>query len=87
MFFAVDKNRNRISIDDAQPRNDYFCQLCGNKVILKRGSIKAHHFAHQAHTACDGWEHDMSEWHRNWQLLFPPENREVVLEKDGKRHI
>ena len=87
MYFALDKDKNRVFINDVDSKSEYFCQLCGNRVILKRGSIKAHHFAHQMHTACDGWTHEMSEWHLDWQSMFPIECREVVLEKDGKKHI
>lgn len=29
----------------------------------------------------------MSEWHRQWQLLFPEECREVIVEHEGEKHI
>lgn len=87
MYFALDKNNLKVDIQDAIQGNEYFCQICHEQLIIKRGSIKAHHFAHQSNSECDGWSHDMSEWHHNWQLCFPEINREVVLISGGKMHI
>ena len=87
MFFANDSNKNRIAINDYSDRQDYYCPLCGEKVIAKRGTVRQHHFAHIRHTECDGWHYDMSEWHIQWQEMFPEEAREHVFEHNGKRHI
>ena len=51
-------------------------------MVIKRGEIKRHHFAHKSIADCDTFTHDMSKWHINWQETFPEENREVVIELD-----
>lgn len=89
MFIALNENNERISIDKADKSQRYFCPVCGETLSIKAIdslSVKAH-FAHKRGTEClDTWKHDMSEWHYNWQRLFPAENREVVVEKDGVKH-
>ena len=48
-------------------------------------AIRAY-FSHKKGTDCDSFSHDMSDWHLDWQMKFPIENREVVMEKDGIKH-
>lgn len=88
MRFAIDKEEKRIFIDNTHVKEPYFCPVCGEQLILKKGDYRAHHFAHQAHTNCsDTWHYDdMSDWHLNWQERFPPETQEIVKEKDGVKH-
>lgn len=86
MFVALDKNGNRINIDDANKDEQYFCPICGTEVVLKTGTINAHHFAHKSLKDCDTFSHDMSEWHKTWQSFFPRGNREVVIEFKGEKH-
>lgn len=87
MFFAVDSNNNRVHIDDTLPNVEYFCPSCGGKLIIRKGNINAHHFAHYAKSACgDSWHYDMSLWHSNWQNRFPKNCQEIVKQKDGKKH-
>jgi len=86
MIIAYDKNKDRIHIDDAKRGKKYYCQTCGEEVCIKRGNIKAHHFAHLSNSLCDGWHYDMSDWHRSWQDQFPSDNQEVVFEFNGKKH-
>lgn len=90
MFIANDCNGNRIDIDidDAITGNTYYCPLCNGKLLIKRGTQKAHHFAHiQNDMYCDN-DNDMSEWHRKMQMLFPIQNREIILmDNNGKCHI
>ena len=89
MFIALDGSNQRVSIDTVDKTKQYFCPVCGEKLSIKALdslSVKAH-FAHKKGTEClDTWQHDMSEWHYNWQCLFPEEFREVVVEKDGIKH-
>ena len=89
MFIALNENNERIDINKADKSQSYFCPTCGKELSIKAIdslSVKAH-FAHKRGTEClDTWKHDMSEWHYNWQRLFPAENREVVVEKDGVKH-
>ena len=89
MYIALDENKIRVHIENADKSKQYFCPVCGEKLIIKAVdslSIKPH-FAHKKGTEClDTWQHDMSEWHYNWQCLFPEEFREVVVEEDGIKH-
>lgn len=84
MFSADDINKKRTDISNAIEGSTYYCPICEQEMIQKKGEIKAHHFAHKHGKAidCDGWNYDMSEWHRNWQLRFPEECREVVVKND-----
>lgn len=86
MYYAVDAEGKRVSIDDAKQSQTYYCPICGEPLIQKRGTIKEYHFAHKSSSLCDQWHYDMSEWHRTWQLLFPPDTREVVVECNGIKH-
>ena len=89
MFIALNESNERISIDKADKTHRYFCPVCGEILSIKAIdslAVKAH-FAHKRGTEClDTWKHDMSEWHYNWQCLFPEANREIVVEKDGVKH-
>lgn len=89
MFVAADKDGNRVLIEDAVKGTEYFCPVCGRGVIIKakESLAVAQHFAHKKGECCpDKWHYDMSEWHRNWQNLFPKECRERVVEKNGVKH-
>ena len=89
MFSAYDSNKNLIQIEDAKKGEKYYCPICEQEVIVKAlDSLAVHaHFAHKKGAQCyDDWTHDMSEWHRQWQNCFPERFREVVMEKDGKKH-
>ena len=88
MRYGLDKNNNKIEIDDAIDGNEYFCQICKEPLILKRGLIRAHHFSHCKNSKCtDNWNYEeLSEWHANWQKRFPDECQEVVMIKDGVAH-
>ena len=79
MFYAIDNEGNRTHIDQAEREKEYFCPICGGKLIQRRGQKKVHHFAHAV--ACtDSWHYEeMSEWHRAWQERYPEECREVVI--------
>lgn len=80
MYYANDKDGDRVFIDDAQKGEKYTCPACGDELIIKRGYIVDHHFAHKPHKNCDPWYKDrMSSWHRKFQSKFPPECQEIVL--------
>ena len=55
------------------------CPCCGNPVTPKCGSIKMHHWSHENKKDCDSWYEPMTEWHINWQNLFPENCREVII--------
>lgn len=88
MFYANDKNNNRINILNALQSEQYFCPICNQELQQRRGMKNVHHFAHKknSYELCDSWYFDMSEWHRDWQNMFPEDCREVVVEYDGKKH-
>lgn len=85
--YALDENGKTVHISETHNKNNYYCLSCNEKLILKKGEINAHHFAHIAGSQCsDNWNYDMSEWHEEWQNRFPKENREVVLASNGEKH-
>lgn len=87
-IYALDKNGNRVHIADAQRGDkEYTCCYCHNKMIAKKGTVRAAHFAHAAGCACDEWYGNKGEWHRHMQDLFPKDAQEVILEADGEKHI
>ena len=87
MIFALDKDGNRVYIDDSVVKNDYFCPCCGEKLVLKKGNIRRPHYSHQANTEChDLWRYDMSDWHYNWQNYFPKDCQEIVKIFGDKKH-
>lgn len=89
MFIALNEDGERVSIENAQKYNQYFCPICGEPLTIRATdslAVKAH-FAHRRGTICyDDWTHDMSEWHLSWQMQFPEQFREVVIENDGIKH-
>lgn len=87
MRFAVDLNARRVCIDDVERGEVFYCQECGEKLVQRRGEIKAHHFAHYPNTKCvDNWQYDESEWHYLMQNLFPNDTQEIVMELENKKH-
>lgn len=87
MQIAWDKDSKRIHIDKAERGGDYFCPTCGAKMIVKKGEVRIHHFAHAPGSICsDHWHYDMSEWHLSWQNRFPENTQEIVKIKDHERH-
>ncbi|MBO5046645.1 MAG: hypothetical protein J6C93_07220 [Clostridia bacterium] len=91
MFFAKcinNDNDELVEISDAKKDHEYVCPLCGEKLIIKATSSLCirPHFAHKNRIDCDTWKHDMSDWHYDWQLKFPKECREVIIENNGIKH-
>ena len=89
MFIATDINKDKVSINDANKQESYFCPICGAPLIIRaeKSNQIAIHFAHKRGTHCtDDWKYEMSEWHKAWQERFPVECREIVMEKDGEKH-
>jgi len=88
MLFALDKNGSRVYIENAHVKHEYFCPICGEQMVLKKGQIPIHHFAHPLHSKCtDSWNYEkMSEWHMNWQGRCPLDTQEIVKVKDGQKH-
>lgn len=82
---AIDKLNNRVTIDETVKGEVYFCPLCGEKISCKKGRIRKHHFAHMPNSNCHDWG-DMSDWHWEWQELFPKDYREVIMHGNGHIH-
>lgn len=91
MFTALDKNNNLIDIKDTCENEEYFCKHCREKLIVKakNSDKKAPHFCHRKNSDCvvEWAQHDMSEWHKNWQNYFPLECREVIMKNGSVKHI
>lgn len=86
MLFANDYNDRRVHIDSTQSNQEYYCPSCGTPLIVRKGEIRQHHFAHKANHLCkDTWErsgpngYDITPWHNEWQSCFPEINQEVRL--------
>lgn len=89
MYIALNKEQKRISIRQAVQGEVFFCPVCLGKMFMKTGTEKASHFAHYPQNNCnDSWngQYDMSDWHYEWQNMFPPENQEVVVQWNDIRH-
>ena len=87
MYIGLDNENNRVTADEAKHGEVYRCPICEERLELRQGQVRRHHFAHWKNRSCiDTWSSDMSEWHINWQAKFPKECQEVVVELDGKKH-
>lgn len=93
MFIAIDDFGKRVPVQRAERGNSYYCPICKCQVIIKKGQERAAHFAHKGKASKGNQEcplanyAPMTDWHLNWQNAFPEENREIIIEKDGKKHI
>ena len=52
MLTAINSNREKVIGWDADRRDSYYCPECSQKLILRQGDVKVHHFAHQAGSFC-----------------------------------
>ena len=84
MEFALSESNERIV---ATPHAKGVCPLCKGPMIPKCGHIKIDHWAHKSVKNCDSWWEPESEWHRQWKNLVHEDFREVVIEKEGVKHI
>lgn len=72
---------------EAIPKTSGICPLCERAVFSKCGEINVWHWAHNKDESCDSWYEPETEWHKNWKLVFGKDNCEIVVSKDGIRHI
>lgn len=88
MFVAENEFGKRIYATEFISKEEcYFCPVCKGIVKLRAGSVNMPHFAHISLEQCqDDFASDMSEWHREWQMLFPEKNREVIITHNGETH-
>lgn len=88
MLYGCDDQNKRISAEDAERKGKYSCPVCGAKLVLKRGKINIPHFAHEKNSKCDSLlENKMTLWHIQHQMYFGSDEREVILQADGVKHI
>ena len=95
MLKALDSNNELVYIDKAIQGKTYYCQICKQPLIQKRGEIKIHHFAHYSphgrhanYIPCpDTWKYDMTDWHMDWQKQFDYKDIEKVITIGNSKHI
>ena len=83
MLFAI-VNGEKI---EAKPETTGLCPLCARTVFSKCGEIIVWHWAHHKNESCDIWYEPPTEWGKNWKFVFGKANCEIVIFKDGVRHI
>ena len=87
MYIALNSKKQRIHISESIDGDKYYCPVCNEEVIKRKGTINAHHYAHKNNSQClekDGWHYDMSDWHYDWQNQFPVDSQEVVFKFNNK---
>ncbi|WP_183580349.1 competence protein CoiA [Mucilaginibacter sp. X5P1] len=84
MQFGVDEHGQRI---EPFKNGRSVCPLCGNVLIAHCGDINAWHWHHYKAIDCDSWKEPETAWHLNWKKRWAGNEREVIIEKDGKKHI
>lgn len=72
---------------EAKPQTTGLCPLCEHPVFSKCGEVNVWHWAHYKDESCDNWYEPETEWHKNWKLIFGKDKSEIIIAKDGKRHI
>lgn len=96
MLFALDKLGKRVHIDETVLGETYFCPVCNKTVIVKKGEIRQHHFAHQGmiderssgeRCILYSYSREMSDWHVEWQNRFNKQDIEVLVQDGEKKHI
>jgi hypothetical protein len=83
MIFAICNNEKI----EAAPKLKAICQSCDKEVFAKCGEVNVWHWAHHKNESCDSWYEPETLWHKNWKLVFGKENSEVVIKKEGTKHI
>lgn len=85
MLIALDQITNeRIK---PTPKARAKCQCCDDTVMSKCGSIVTWHWSHLPGSLCTGGGEKMTEWHYQWQQLFPSEQQEIFFaDSNGERH-
>lgn len=88
MFLAYNAQSELIDAESAQKKQQYTCWACGERVLLKKGSIKTPHFSHEKNSPCNGWNYQpMTQWHRDMQQYFSTTEVPMNNTSTGERHI
>jgi competence CoiA-like predicted nuclease len=84
MKFAT-VNESRVSA--SKNIHGALCPMCLYPVIPCVGNINIPHFRHVSKENCDTWSDGITKWHLDWQDKFKDEFREVIITKNGEKHI
>jgi hypothetical protein len=85
MIYALTEDSKKI---EASPGAKAACPLCKSPVVAKCGPTNVWHWAHDSLADCDSWIYEpKTKWHCNWQRRFHRDDIEVVIERNGERHI
>ena len=63
------------------------CPLCEKEVFSKCGEVNVWHWAHLKQESCDKWYEPESQWHKDWKSQFGNERSEIIITKEGEKHI
>jgi competence protein CoiA len=83
MLYALLNNEKIKAIPKAKAK----CPLCEKDVFSKCGDVYAWHWAHENQKSCDNWFEPETQWHKDWKDQFGEELSEIIITKDGKKHI
>lgn len=72
MLIAKTESGERIDARVAEKGQKYYCQISGEEVILKKGEINIHHFAHYPGSECEHWEPE-SNLHKSMKIKISEE--------------
>jgi len=72
---------------EASPQTTGVCRICEQPVFSKCGDINVWHWAHYKEESCDSWYEPETDWHKKWKFVFGKDYCEIVITKDGVRHI
>ena len=87
MFTSIDIKGNKYEPTENARGKELLCPCCRTPVILKKGKINIPHFAH-VNKNCGYFDYKgMSKWHKDWQSLFPPFQREVRMQHNFTKKI
>jgi competence protein CoiA len=78
MIFALLNGVRTTASPYAHTRDHAECPQCRAEVIAKCGPINAWHWAHRA-ADCDSWAEPDTQWHVDWQEMFPADCCEVPI--------
>ena len=81
MLTAVDKRGNRVVGWEAKKESTYYCPNCEERLILRQGEIKVHHFAHVAESTCqyDKLETELHLWMK--KFLYQKFSKSALYKK------
>lgn len=82
MLIALNRDGARVPGWIADKEEEYHCQQCEQKLILKKGLIKVHHFAHYPDSSpCTWWEPETEKHLRMKEVMMK------LLRRDNKIEV